>query len=123
MNKVFKSNSVQSQNNLLVVLATLFIAFFIISCGPARQLQKTYVGKPVAELQKVFGYPVTVLDRENGQVYVFEKTEKLESTKIDQGQLSLDPIVTPQVIKTRRYYFNVSEGKVTDLKVEDEYER
>ena len=59
----------------------------------------------------------------SGKKARFKKTEELESTKIDQGRISLDPMVTPSVIKTERYYFTVSDGKVINARIEEEYER
>lgn len=56
-------------------------------------------------------------------VYIYEKTEKLRSTEISQGRLTLDPIVTPQVKKTQRFYFTVRNGIILKTRMEEEYDR
>jgi len=104
-------------------IAIITILLITISCGTQKQLQKSYTGKPVSVLTEEFGQPKIVLDREDGKIYIYEKTEELESTEISQHKLTLDPIVTPRVKKTERYYFTVADGKITDVKFEEEYER
>lgn len=104
------------------ILIILLFAFFV-SCGPQRKLQKSYVGKPESVLKEKFGNPITVLDREAGKVYVYEKIKQLRSTEINQGKLALDPMVSPMVEKTERYYFTIKDGKISDVKLEEEYER
>lgn len=105
--------------NIIIVL----FAVLALACSGPKKLHKTYVGKPVSELQAKFGKPVTVFDQKDGKMYVFEKTEELESTEISQGKLTLDPIVTPKVVKTERYYATVKDGVVVKIKMEEEYER
>lgn len=101
----------------------LLTVIFLFSCGTQKQLQKAFVGKPVSELKKKFGEPKTILDNDEEMVYVFEIIEELESTEISQGKLTLDPIITPKVTKTERYYFTVKDGKVVGTKFEEDYER
>ncbi len=101
----------------------LLIAFTIASCGVQKQLQKAYVGKPVSVLKEKFGYPKTILERKNGDVYVFEEVKNLKSTEISQGKLTLDPMVSPMVQKTMRYYFTVKDSIIVKAKMEEEYER
>jgi len=105
---------------------TLFLAILLlitISCGTQRQLQKAFVGKRVTEVAEKFGAPISVIDKDDEKIYIFEKEEELRRTEIDQGKLTLDPIVTPKVVKTNRYYFTVKEGVVTKARMEEEYER
>lgn len=104
------------------VLVSL-IFFVLLSCGTQRQLQKAFTGKPVSALEEEFGVPETVIDKEQEKIYVFEKEKKLERTEIDQGRLTLDPILTPKVLKTERYIFTVKNGTVTKARYEEEYER
>jgi len=94
-----------------------------VSCGTQRQLRKAFVGEPIAKLEDKFGQPTTVIDQEGEQIYIFEKTEELKSTEIGQGQLTLDPIITPKVTKTERYYFTVKSGTITEARFEENYER
>ncbi|QGY42734.1 hypothetical protein GM418_03420 [Maribellus comscasis] len=105
----------------VILFGLLFFAFF--SCGTKKQLQREFKGKPVALLKETFGEPKTVLEQENGTVYVFEKLKELESTEISQGKLTLDEIVTPKVNKTERYYFTVKDGIIVETRYEEEYER
>ncbi len=105
----------------LIIL--VLIAFIIASCGVQKQLQKAYVGKPVSVLKEKFGYPKTILERNNGDVYVFEEVKNLKSTEINQGKLTLDPMVSPMVQKTMRYYFTVKDSIIVKAKMEEEYER
>jgi hypothetical protein len=94
-----------------------------VSCGSQRTLQKTYLGKPQSVLATEFGKPTTILDNEQGKVYIYEKTKELRSTEIKQGKLTLDPMVSPMVKKTERYYFTVKDEIITKVKLEEEYER
>jgi len=71
----------------------------------------------------MFGYPKTILDQGAEKVYVYEIIKNLKSTEIGQGKLTLDPIISPMVQKTERYYFTVKDGKIIDVKLEEEYER
>ncbi len=88
-----------------------------------HRLQRTYVGKPQKVLEGKFGNPKTVLDQGNQKVYVYEIIKDLKSTEIGQGKLTLDPIISPMVQKTERYYFTVKDGKIIKVKLEEEYER
>lgn len=93
------------------------------SCSPQRKLQKAYHGQPVSILKKEYGIPATIIERKNDTIFMYEKVDSLRSTEISQGRLSLDPIITPAVIKTERIYFTVKKGVVTEVSSEDEYER
>ncbi len=101
----------------------VFLLFGIISCGTQRQLQKAYVGKPIEFAQKNLGTPHTVIQKDQEKIYIFEKEEELKSAEINQGRVTLDPMVTPKVLKTERYYFTVKNGVITKVKLEEEYER
>ena len=100
-----------------------FVFVLLISCSQQRKLQKTYVGKPQSILSKEFGNPKTVFDRDNEKVYVYEIVKELKSATINQGKLTLDPMVSPMVMKTERYYFTVKDEKIVKVKVEEEYDR
>jgi hypothetical protein len=104
---------------------TFIILLFIIamSCSPQRALQKAYIGKPQSALDKKFGKPKTVLENENEKVYIYEVVEELKSTEISQAKLTLDPMISPMVEKTERYYFTVKAEKIVKVKLEVEYER
>jgi hypothetical protein len=99
------------------------ILFFTLSCSVQRQLSKAYVGKPASVLKAKFGFPETVLERDGEKVYVFEEIEHLKSTEISQAKLTLDPMISPSVQKTTRYYFTVKDNKIVKAKLEEEYER
>jgi len=102
----------------------IIILFIItVSCSPQRSLQKTYIGKPQSVLADKFGKPKTVLELEDEKVYVYEIIEELKSTEISQAKLTLDPMISPMVEKTERYYFTVKEEKIVKVKMEVEYER
>ena len=103
----------------------LFILLIIISfsCGTQKKLQKSYVGKSSSVLSKEYGNPKTILDNGDEKVYIFEKVTQLKSTEISQGKLTLDPMVSPMVQKTELYYFTVKDGKIIEVKLEEEYER
>lgn len=101
----------------------VLLIFTMFSCATGKQARKTYIGQSVAELKEKFGEPKTVFDKENEKIYVFEVLKELESTEISQGKLTLDPIVTPPVKKTERYYFTVKNDVVVKTKFEEEYER
>lgn len=101
----------------------VIVLVFTISCSAQRGLQKAYVGKPVSVLSQKMGNPKTILERENDKIYVYEIVKELESTEIQQAKLTLDPIVSPGVEKTERYYFTVVDDKIIDVKLEEEYKR
>ena len=103
------------------IIAILLIA--LVSCGVQKSLQKAYVGKPVTVLSEKFGKPKTILERENEKVYVYEIVNQLKSATINQGKLSLDPMVSPMVEKTERYYFTVKDEKIVKAHLEEEYQR
>ncbi len=102
---------------------SVFILVFLFSCGTQRALQKAYYGKPMSVLSEKFGYPKTVFDRGDEKVYVYEIVKELRSTEINQGKLTLDPMISPGIEKTERYYFTVKDGKIVDTKLEEEYNR
>lgn len=81
------------------------------------------MNQPEIKLQETFGSPTTVIDRNSDKIFIFEKTEELESTEINQGKLTLDPIITPKVLKTERYIFTIREGIIIRTNFEEEYER
>jgi hypothetical protein len=102
----------------------IFILLIVtVSCSPQRALQKAYIGKPQSILTEKFGKPKTILDRGDEKVYVYETITELKSTEISQAKLTLDPMVSPMVEKTERYYFTVKEDKIIKVKLEEEYER
>lgn len=104
------------------ILIFIFIAL-MISCSAQRSLQKAYLGKPVSILSEKLGIPKTILDRKNEKVYVYEIVKELKSAEISQGKLTLDPMISPMVEKTERYYFTVKDEKIVKVKLEEEYER
>ncbi len=101
----------------------IFLLTILVSCGVQRSLQKTYVGKPQSVLSANFGYPKTILDHGDEKVYVYEIIKELKSTEISQAKLTLDPMVSPSVQKTERYYFTVKDEKIINVKVEEEYDK
>jgi len=107
------------------LIVPFIIGTFLImySCGTQNQLKKTWMNQPETKLQESFGSPVTVIDRENDKVMIFEKQEELRSTEISQGRLTLDPIITPKVMKTERYSFTVRNGIITQTKFEELYKK
>jgi len=104
-------------------ILTIFILFLLIACSAQRKLSHHFIGKNISELKTELGEPKTVFDRAEGKVYVFEKTEELRSTEVSQGKLTLDPMVTPKVVKTERYLVTVKDEVVTNIEIENEYER
>jgi hypothetical protein len=74
-------------------------------------------------VQEKFGEPITILEKEGKQIYVYEVLAELKSTEISQGKLTLDPIVTPPVKKTKRYFFTIKDNIVVKTRLEEEYER
>ena len=101
----------------------IFVLTILASCSVQRSLQKSYVGKPPSVLSEKFGYPKTVLDNGNEKVYVYEITKDLKSTEISQAKLTLDPMISPGVQKTVLYYFTVKDEIITNVKIEEEYNR
>ncbi len=110
--------------SLLMKRTLLFInILFLVSCGTQYRLQKSYSGKPVETLKKEFGIPLKVVRNQADSVYVYEKKQKLQSTEISQGKLTLDPIITPSAVKTKRYYFTVKKGIISNVRYAEGYER
>jgi hypothetical protein len=101
----------------------ILIFFFLVSCGTQQQLKKSFTGKPSSVLEPRFGQPVTIIETAGDSVYIFENTEELSSTEINRGRLTLDPMVTPKVNKTERFYFTVKNGLIIKTRFEEEYER
>jgi len=106
--------------NRILILIFLFLT---LACGTQKKLQRSYIGKTIAQVEQDFGKAKTVIERAEGKVYIFEQTEELNSTEISQAKLTLDPMVTPHVTKTERYYVTVKNGKVIKIEQENEYER
>lgn len=104
-------------------LIFIFIVFIVISCTSARQVHKLYLGKPLPEIEAKLGAPVTIIEKNDSKIYVFEELKELKSTEISQGKLTLDPIVTPPVKKTRRYFLTVKDNIVVKTRLEEEYNR
>ncbi|MFV0592062.1 MAG: hypothetical protein ACK5M7_11815 [Draconibacterium sp.] len=101
----------------------LLVLFAAMACSPQKRIQRSYIGKPIDALSEELGPPTQVFDNESGKVYIFEKQKDLEGTEISQGKLTLDPIVTPKVQKTERYYVTVQDGVIVKFKFENDYER
>ena len=101
----------------------LLILSFMYSCGNQRKLQRSYQGKPIRILQTDYGNPASIIPRQSDSIYVYEKNVTLASTEISQGRLTLDPIITPGVIKTERFYFTVQKGIITGVSTDEEYKR
>lgn len=72
---------------------------------------------------KEIGAPKTILQQNGQQVYVYETVKDLNSTEVSQGKLTLDPIVSPKVKKTERYYFTVKDSVIINTKYEEDYKR
>jgi hypothetical protein len=101
----------------------LLVFFLLVSCGTQQQLKKSFTGKPSSVLEPRFGQPVTIIETAGDSVYIFEKTEALRSAEISRGKMTLDPMVTPKVNKTERFYFTVKNGLIVKTRFEEEYER
>lgn len=106
-------------NRILVLLIIIIAA----ACSSQKKLQKLYIGKPLAILEEEFGKPTTIIDQGNEKVYIFETVKNLESTEVSQGKLTLDPMITPSVKKTIQHFFTIKDGKIINVKIEEEYER
>lgn len=104
-----------------IFITILFIT--MISCSAQRSLQKAYLGKPQSVLSEKYGKPKTILDYGGEKIYVYEIVTELKSTEISQAKLTLDPMISPMVEKTERYYFTVKDDKIVKVKLEEEYER
>ncbi len=103
---------------------TFLVLFLIlVACGTQKQLGKSFNGKPVSVAEEQFGQPVSVIENQVDSIYVFERKEKLSSTEISQGRMTLDPMVSPVVQKTERFYFTVRNGRIAESRFEEEYER
>ena len=101
----------------------ILLALVALSCSQQRVLKKAYVGKPLEILTEKYGKPKVVLDQKEGKIYVYEIVKDLKSTEINQAKLTLDPMVSPMVQKTERYYFTVKDGKIVNARLEEEYDR
>ncbi len=101
----------------------ILLALVALSCSQQRVLKKAYVGKPLEILAEKYGNPKVVLDQKEGKIYVYEIVKDLKSTEISQAKLTLDPMVSPMVQKTERYYFTVKDGKIVNARLEEEYDR
>ena len=108
-------------NMMFYILAVTIL--FLSSCGTQNQLKKAWMSQPEAKLIESFGIPSSVKDREGDKIFIFEKQEELRSTEISQGRLTLDPIVTPKILKTERYTFTIRDGIIIKTNFEEEYER
>ena len=95
----------------------------ISSCGIQRQVNRSFAGKSVAVIEEQLGSPKEIRTGTGDTIYIFEKREKLRSTEISQGRVTLDPVITPKVHKTERFYFTVKNGVVVKTRLEEEYER
>ena len=102
---------------------TFIFLVTLISCGVQRSPQKAYLGKSQLVLSEKFGNPKTILDYGDEKVYVYEIVKELKSTEISQAKLTLDPMISPMVEKTERYYFTVKDEKIVKVKLEEEYDR
>ena len=105
------------------VLLFIVVLAFLGSCSSQRNLQKSYIGKPLSSLESKLGKPKTVFNKESSDISIFEKVEFLKSTEISQHKLTLDPMVTPQVKKTSRYIVTSVDGTIKKVEVEELYER
>jgi hypothetical protein len=105
------------------IIFTILLFLVLVSCGTQRQIRRTYINQQEAKLKEDFGTPKSIINYKDDKIYIFEKSEELKSTEINQGKLTLDPIITPQVTKTKRYYFTVRDGIIIETRFEKEYER
>jgi len=100
-----------------------FVVVFMLACGTPKKISKQYINKPVTFLKEAFGEPKTVIENVDRHVFIYEIEKELKSTEINQGKLTLDPIITPKVTKITRYYFTVKNDMVISSKFEEEYKR
>jgi hypothetical protein len=107
-------------NKILFLILILFVS---ASCGTQRQIRNTYMNRSASSLNKDFGEPKSIIDNKSEKIYIFEKIKELRSTEISQGKMTLDPIITPGVKKTERYYFTIRDGIIIETRFEEEYER
>ena len=96
------------------------VLLFFIGCGNIRHLKKLE-GEKIEVVEKEYGKPDSIIPISDGQLYIYKKTKNLKSAEINQGQLSLDPMVTPKVTKTEKIVFTVKNGVVKNIKREIEY--
>ncbi len=106
-----------------IIPCFLGIIFLLSSCGTQNQLNRAWMNQPETKLQESFGSPTRIIEGDNDKVFIFEKNEELRSTEINQGKLSLDPMISPKVLKTERYIFTIREGIIIKTNFEEEYER
>ncbi len=104
-------------------LVAVMVLLTMFACSAQRKLSRQFIGKNISEIEAELGEAKTVFERGDEKVYVFEKTAELRSTEINQAKLTLDPMVTPKVIKTERYFVTVQNDRVTKIETENDYER
>lgn len=104
-------------------LFIVLLAVFAFACGPEKSLQKKYVGENVSAMEMEFGKPTAVFNNGNSYTYMFEKVTDLKSTEISQHKITLDPMVSPEVIKTQNCTVTVVDGIIKKIVLDEEYER
>ena len=106
-----------------IAIITTMALFLLSSCSTARLVRKTFTGQQISFVKKKLGQPIYNSEISGDSLYVFQRSEQLNSTEIGQGKMTLDPIVSPKVIKKERFYFTVRDGIVVKTDYEEEYER
>lgn len=94
----------------------------LTGCSPLSRMKK-YEGQPIQSVLTVLGKPTLISESEGDTIYIFESSKTLPRAEINKGQTTLDPMLTPTVIKTEKAVFKVVGGKVSEVKKETEYTR
>jgi len=105
---------------VFILFLTILLGF--MGCGPMRKLNK-YRGQEIKSVIDDLGEPASVIPLSEGKIYIWEKSTTLKSTEIAKGQMTLDPMISPAVIKTEKTVFTTMDGKVVAVKKETEYTR
>lgn len=101
----------------------LLLSVLLMACSPHKKLARHYIGKTLQEINRELGPSKTVFKKQDYDLYIFEKQKHLKATKIDQGKITLDKMVTPPVTKTERYYVTVKNDTIQAIRYEKVYNR
>ena len=95
---------------------------FLLACTPQAKIKKLE-GHSLTFMLNELGKPTRIKIVNTDSVYIYEIKKDLRSTEISKATITLDPMVSPEVLKNELYLFTIKNGMVVNTDHHIEYDR